>query len=572
MRTNRQGPARTVAGMVAAVLGLVACTAGPDGGPPSAAPTTGSPSGTSSPSSGPSGSTVAPPATGTRAPTRRGGRLRYGLEADVDGLNPTNSALSAPGLLMGNAVFDTLSAVDRSGRWVPFLAESFTPSTDFTTWTMRLRPGVRFHDETPLDAAAVVRNFESQRNDPLVGVGMRTYFPADGAIDIVDDRTVEYHLLDANAYFPASLSGQNGMVASPAWLDAALADPTLNQQPVGTGPFRFDLRSEDSVTRFVRNDDWWGGEVLLDAVEFYPVTDPATRNDLLLSGELDALQTTDPASIDELRGHDDIDSLLDDRGEESFAMLNTAHPPFDDLRARKALTFATPRHNYIELIGLEVSRGADQMFVPESPYHNTSVVQEGDMPSEAAKLAAAYCADVPEQCSGGKIDMELQFSGPAVSQTRIAELLEQGWSVAFNVTFDELNQQDHIRQVALGQYDAVTWRQFGAPDPATDNVWLMCRSVGAVSLNWPRYCDEERDRLLLRAQATTDPKARAALYREVVASVHDAYTYVFLTHTAWANSSVVAVHGTCDRVSPEGVALACTMNGRIWFSSVWIDE
>ncbi len=109
-----------------------------------------------------------------------GGTLRYGLEADVDGLNPTTSALSAPGLMMSNAVFDTLAANDTEGNAVPYLAESFTPSADFKDWTIKLRPGIKFHDGTDMNSDAVVKAFEAQRNDPLVGLAVRPFFPETG--------------------------------------------------------------------------------------------------------------------------------------------------------------------------------------------------------------------------------------------------------------------------------------------------------------------------------------------------------------------------------------------------------
>ena len=128
------------------------------------------------------------------------------------------------------------------------------------------------------------------------------------------------------------------MVPSPAWVAAAVEDPTLNQQPVGTGPFIFDSRSQDSVTRFVRNDNWWAGEVNLDAIEFVPVTDPDVRAQLLLEGELNALNTTNTATIDALASDPSIQNLLDDTGEESFLMINCAAAPFDDIRVRQALT------------------------------------------------------------------------------------------------------------------------------------------------------------------------------------------------------------------------------------------
>ena len=501
-----------------------------------------------------------------------GGTLRYGIEADVDGLNPTTSALSAPGLLMANAVFDTLAAVDTDGNAVPYLAESFTASADFLQWTVKLRPGIKFHDGTDFNADAVIKAFETARADPLVGLAIKPFYPETGATTVIDDLTINFNLLEANAYFPGALTGQLGMIPSPTWLDAALADPTLNQAPVGTGPFKYESRSLDSITRFVRNDDWWGGEVLLDAVEFYPVTDGDARLELLFNGDLDAMQTTEQASIPELRDDDAIQNVFDDTGEESFVMLNSEIPPFDDLRARQALTYATPRQNYIDLIGLGVGREADQMFTPESKFYNPDIQQESDEPDKAVALAAEFCGEKPELCTDGKINIDYQWAGPSVVNTRIAELLDEGWSVAFNVKFGEVPQDDQILQAALGQYNSTQWRQFGAEDPWTDNVWLMCRTVGFISLNWPRYCDEARDTLLLQGQAETDPAKRIAIYQQVSQSVHDAYTYIFLTHTIWANSFAEGVHGACERLSPEGIELSCASNGRTWFSSVWMDQ
>ncbi|WP_395153999.1 ABC transporter substrate-binding protein [Ilumatobacter sp.] len=509
-----------------------------------------------------------------------GGTLRYGLEADVNGINPATSSLSSPGLMMGNAVYDTLAAFTPDGQWVPYLAESFTPNDDFSQWQVKLREGISFHDGTPLNAAAVQTNFETQRGDPLVGLAVKPFFPAENATELIDDLTIQFNLAEPNVVFPGSLAGQLGMVASPAWLAAALVDPTLNQEPVGTGPFIFDSRSQDSITKFVRNDAWWGGEVYLDAIEFIPVTDPDTRNDLLFNGELDALQTTNPASVGDLQAEDGFQNVIDENGEESFGMINTAVPPFDDIRAREALTQATPLQNYRDLIGLGISRAADQSFVPESKYYNPDVVQQGDNPERALELVAEYCADKGTDvnttlgetttCTDGRINIELQWSGPAVVQTRIAEILDEGWKNAgFNVTFDELPQDEHILQTAIGQYNVVTWRQFGATDPAQDNVWLMCRTIGGISLNWPKFCDESRDALLLEAQASQDDATRVALYQELQQKINADFTYIFFLHTTWDNAFGENVRGVCDRLTPEGEATQCATGGRTWFSSVY---
>ncbi|MDC1388839.1 ABC transporter substrate-binding protein [Acidimicrobiales bacterium] len=501
-----------------------------------------------------------------------GGTLRYALEADVDGLNPVSSALSAPGLLMGVAVFDTLAVMTPEDEWVPYLAESFTPNDDFTVWTMTLRDGVEFHDGTPLDAAAIAVNFGTVLQDPLVGLAVRPFYNLENPIEVIDNLTVQYNLSGANANWPTSQSGQLGLVASPTWLEAALADPTLNQAPVGTGPFVYDNRNEDSVTRFVRNENWWNGDVYLDAVEFVTVTDPDTRNDLLLQGEIQALQTTNPASIDDLKNTDGIQNLLDDSGDESFIMMNSTATPFDDIRARKALTFATPRQNYIDLIGLGISQPANQMFTPSSPYYNPAVQQEADQPELVGDLVDSYCGDFPDNCTDGKIDMEFQWSGPSVVQTRIAELLDEGWSIGFNVNFQELPQDAHIQEVAFGVFDVVTWRQFGAPNPADDRIWLECATIGGLSLNWPRFCDESRDAILDQLALATTVEERQPLLFELSEKIQQDYLYVFALHSLWDHSFSENVRGMCGHSTPEGVDMRCVLNGRTWLSNVWFAE
>lgn len=501
-----------------------------------------------------------------------GGTLRYALEADVDGLNPVSSAFSAPGLLMGVAVFDTLAVFDDADQWQPYLAESFTPNNDFTVWTMKLRAGVSFHDGTPLNAAAIAVNFGTVLKDPLVGLAVRPFYNLDNPIEIVDDLTVRFNLSGANASWPTSQTGQLGMVASPVWLEAALEDPTLNQAPVGTGPFVFESRSEDSVTRMVRNETWWNGDVYLDAVEFVTVTDPDTRNDLLFQGEIQALQTTNAASVDDLRNEEGLQNLIDDSGDESFIMVNSAGTPFDDIRARKALTFATPRQNYIDLIGLGIQQPADQMFTPASPYYNADVQQEADQPELVADLVASYCGEFPDNCTDGKIDMEFQWSGPSVVQTRIAELLDEGWSVGFNVKFQELPQDAHIQEVAFGVFDVVSWRQFGAANPADDRVWIECATIGGLSLNWPRFCDEDRDAILNELALATTVEARQPLLAELSEKIQQDYLYVFMLHTLWDHSFAENVSGMCGHKTPSGDDMRCVLNGRTWLSNVWLAE
>ena len=308
--------------------------------------------------------------------------------------------LSAPGQVIANAIFDTFAAV--------------TP------------------DGTTFDAAAVQAGFQAQFDNPLIDFGLRPFYPTENATEVIDEFTIQYNLLDPNAQFPAAFSTQGGYIASPMWLAAALVDPTLSQAPVGTGPFKIESRTLDSVTRVVRNDEWWGGDVYLDAMEFLPISDPDTRTDLLNNGDLQAIQ----------------------------------------------------------------------MFTPDGPFCAPDVVQAGDDPAAAAPLVADY----------------------------------------------------------------------RAVDPSLDLLFLICRTIDVISLNFARYCTDERDALIAEAQATTNDGRRAELWQEIARQINDAATYVFLDHTACNNAFRAEVKGVCDRTSPDATPLRCSITGATWFDSVWLDQ
>ena len=253
-------------------------------------------------------------------------------------------------------------------------------------------------------------------------------------------------------------------------------------------------------------------------------------------------------------------------------MLNSQKAPFDDIRARQAITHATPRDNYNTLINLDVTRKADQMFTPESPYFNEDIVQLSDRPDLAGPLVDAYCADNPDNCTNGNIDIEYQYSGPSVVGERVADLLVEGWSDFFNVEVQVLPQDQHIQEAAFGLYNSIGWRQFGAVNPGDDRVWLLCRAIGGISLNWPRYCDEDRDAIILQADAASTVEETAPLYQELSEMINEEYLYVFYNHTLWTISMADGVENLCGVSTAEDVKMRCQINGRTFFQSTFFTE
>ena len=506
---------------------------------------------------------------------RFGGTLRVAVEAETDGLNPTANNFAVSAYVMAFPMFDPLAYWDTSGRWIPYLAESFTKVGDGSAWRMKLREGVRFHDGTALDADDVIATFEAQLADPVVSLAIIHLYEPDEPIVKIDDLTVEYQLTRPFAAFPRQLTNQLGMVLPSEWLDLAYEDPTLNQMPVGQGPFMIESRVQDTKTVLVRNPDYWAADavdVYLDRIEVYPITDSAIAASRLVAGDLDMMVTDNPDAILVLREAEEVRTVENLRSGEHFAMLNTSKPPFDDIRARQALTFLTDRDAYVALIRQDTAPPADTMFHPDLIWHGPDIEQPTNKRERAAPLVEAYCADSPDHCSDGRINMELQHSGPSVIQTRIADLLVDNWADHFNVTVQELLQDNHIVEVALGQYDAVTWRQFGEVDPDNDVVWLECASVSFISLNWTRYCDAERDGLMYEQRGIDDLDRRAEIWHEIQRMVRDAYTHIFFNHANWTVGVHRTVHNVCGQTAPaDGTELFCNNQGRAQLHQVWLD-
>lgn len=504
-----------------------------------------------------------------------GGTLRVAVEAETDGLNPAANNFAVSAYTMGFAIFDPLFYIDKDGNWFPFLAESATPVGDGSSWQVKVREGITFHDGTPLNADALIANFETAITDPIISLAIVPSYPAENRYEKIDEYTLQYNLIRPSAHFPINLTSQLGMVASPTWLAAAAEDDSLNQWPVGTGPFVIESRNQDVSTKVVKNPDYWRGtdDIYVDAIEFFITTDTALAAEQLAAGDLDIVITDNADATLTLRDADNVSTFENLYSGERFVMLNTRATPMDDIRVRQALTFATDRTAYYDLIAQRTAPLADSMYHPDLIWNNPDVVQEGNMFDQAGPLVDSYCADFAENCTNGKVNIELQFSGPSTLQTRIADVLSDGWEPYFEIERQQLPQDQHILQTAIGQFQVVTWRQFGAVDPDNEVVWLECATAtGGITLNWVRLCNEDRDALLFEQRATGDLDRRVEIMQEIQAEIQATYSYIFLTHANWTVGFRNAVKNICGQTGPDGVVLVCNNQGRGFYHNVWIDE
>ncbi len=504
-----------------------------------------------------------------------GGTLRVAISAEGDGLNPAANPMTGPVNNIAYAVFDPLAYFDTQGGWVPVLAESWTKIGDGTTWQMKLREGIRFHDGTELDADDVVATFQAQFADPVISVVYRPGFDPEAPIVKVGEYEVQFKGVRPSARLPIAFTSQLGMILPSEWLDLAAADSTLNQMPVGTGPFMVESRILGERTVLVRNPDYWAADMIdihLDRIEIHPITDSTIAAQRLIAGDLDLIIVSGAEAILTLRDAADqgLTVIENQRAEESLIFINAASPTFSDIRARQALTFATDRQLYVDLLGQGTRPAADTMFHPDMIWRNPGIEQETNMPERAGPLVEAYCADLPQNCSDGKIKMRLGIPGPSVESDRALDLFVATWGEFFIVDHSVKTLQGLLTDVVLGNYDVAQADSFGAVDPDNDAIFQECGTISFISLNFARHCDPERDELIYEQRRIDDLDRRVEIWRRIQEINRDAYIYIFLTHANWTIGARDNVQNICGQVGPTGDPILCNNQGQTWLSQLWL--
>src|SRR5215831_2421419 len=398
------------------------------------------------------------PAAATRAAEQpqRGSSLTFATEAEIASFDPRVGAWDSTGLLYARTVFDPLCVQAADGSVKPYLAQSVTPNADYTRWTITLRPGIRFHDGSPLDANVVKANLDGLAKGSLTGPFLFNM----NHTQVVDQMSVQVTMNVPWVPFPSYLTTYVGHMAGLK----QLADTSGRARPIGTGPFVFQEWLPGDHFTAVRNPDHWrSGLPYLDSITFRPIPDPASRGNSLLAGDVHLMHSSDTQNVADFLdrpGFIQINDRHSGLGEpdQNCIMLNTAVPPLNDLRVRQALAYATDRQRVVATTYNGVSVPADGPFTPGSPYYGPTGYPSFD-PVKAKALVAAY------EKEKGPISFTVSSVFMGRGRER-AELVQAMWrDVGIRADIVQVEQARLIQNVIVGSYQACGWRQFNATDP-----------------------------------------------------------------------------------------------------------
>ncbi len=527
-------------------------------------------SGSSSPSAtGSSGTGSHPDGVSTATP-KKGGALIFGVDAEEKGFSTTQGTFDEVGIMYARTVFDPLMILSASGTPQPYLAQSVTPNSDYTVWTITMRPNLVFHNGAPCDAAAVAANFNAQKASALTGPALVTVESITVTSALVVTVTMKSPWVPFDYYLTGGIGGQFAFIAEPNWLASG-----SQTNPVGTGPFVFQSWNPNDHFTATRNPHYWrSGFPYLDSITYKPITDTDQILTSLTSGAIDIMHSDTPEVITQLRNDTSLAYIDDSKnvaGEPDMGciLLNLSKAPFNNLKLRQATAYAVSSPQYVAVITKGVNGTSNGPFVSGSPYF----VADNNYPESNVAKATSLVKQVAQE-TGQPVAITLNHV-PDANTTRIAEYLQQQLqTVGMKVTLAPVQQADIINTALLGSFQAQVWRQFGAVDPDLNYIfWSPTNANTPVfSINMARNTDPDMQTALLKGRQSPAQSDRIAAYQEVSKLMGKDIPYVWTDRTTWAVAAQSKVQNFANPSTPAGGKAFPLIGGSIWPTQIWLNS
>jgi peptide/nickel transport system substrate-binding protein len=260
---------------------------------------------------------------------------------------------------------DSLIRFDKSGKPIPWLATAWKYSSDLKSLALTLRKGVKFHDGTDFNAAAVKTNLD------LCLAAKRGELASVSSVDVIDTYTVRLNLTKIDAFLLTNLAEWVGIMISPAAL--AKGEDWCRTNPVGTGPFKQVSYQSGVSVKFEKWDGYWQkGKPYLDAVQIVNIPNDMTATAAFKKDEIHIMNTEDTPIAMDLKDVAKVATLP------VYMVLNfdSAHKdsPFADIKVRQAVAYALDTHTLANSFGAGFWTANNQITSKSTPYYNSNVV------------------------------------------------------------------------------------------------------------------------------------------------------------------------------------------------------
>jgi peptide/nickel transport system substrate-binding protein len=508
-----------------------------------------------------------------------GDALVVAVESAPRSLDPRLGSVDSVSARIHQIVFDSLVRKNERFEFVPHLAESFDRSPDATTWTFKLRPGVRTHDGRELRSSDVKFTYESVR-DPALKSPVAGAFGRIASIDTPDPLTVVFHC--SEPYY--GLLGD--LVAVPVMVEVPNAGKGL---PVGTGPFKVVDTTEQTV-ELEANPDYFLGAPAVQRLRVRVIPDNATRELELKSGGADLAINSSFGTdqITKMKTDPDLNVVTGPGTNIAHIGLNATDEVLKDPKVRQALACALNRDQIVATVMQGQGRPADAIMPPESWAYEPGITKYPYDIGRAKQLLDESGHRDPDG-DGPQMRFTIEFVTSNVGiAPAIAQIVQEAWkAIGVGVNVSPFERVTFFDRLAQGNYDAYFvisvggnqtpdvfgWAYYGGvwgqdrPDldaAKAANDWdkvaavldrkqycsspeleraIAAKNVGTVydlltargAGNRMRYCNPSINEMVLEAERSPNRDEQRALYGKIQKTASDEEPQIYL----WYSDNVI---------------------------------
>ena len=446
--------------------------------------------------------------------------LRIGLAEDPDMLDPSLGRTYV-GRIVFSAFCDKLFDIDEKLNIVPQLALSQETSADGKEMTIKLRPGVKFHDGEPLDAEAAKFSIERHMNLPTSF--RKSELASVDHVEVVDPLTIKLVLKSPYAPLLAQLTDRAGMMVSPKAVKAE--GDKFGLHPVCAGPYKFVGRVQQDRMVFERFADYWNKDnVFIDRIVFLPIVDATVRLANLKSGALDLIERVLATDIKDVES--DSRLVLSTAPELGYLGLtiNTNNDKnkgaLTNVRVRQALDLSIDREalNQVAFNG-EFTPG-NQWVSPSHPYYQqSSPIRTRDIEKAKALLKEA----------GVSPPVTIDYMAPKGSEYEsVAQVVQSMAAEAgFDLKIRLVEFATSFKEVQAGNFQIFQINWSGRIDPDGNSYVFLHTSAPQ---NDGGYSNPEADKLMEDARLTGDLAARRTIYEKLTKIILNDEPIIYLYH------------------------------------------
>lgn len=334
--------------------------------------------------------------------------LILAVSADVTSPDPHKNNDTSSGRVT-KMMFDTLIKMSKDGKsFEPMLAEKWEKISD-TEYTFTLRQGVKFHNGEDFDAKDAKYSIERCMENPKASQATDSI----KEVKILDDYKISITTKFAFAPFLFNMASDKVVMLDET--TTAAAGDKFQDNPIGTGPMKYDSWTPNSFFKVVRNDDYWDGKPVATSITVRVIPEATSRTIALETGEVDFVDSVPPIDAERVKNNKDLKTVDQVQASVTYVAMSWVKKPFDDIRVRQAVAFAINRENIIEAVLEGYGEPLNTVLPPMMPGYDASLnMYPYDVDKSKALLADAGFAD--------GLECEMSVSGDERNQ--IAQLIQ----------------------------------------------------------------------------------------------------------------------------------------------------